>query len=151
MVHFNRFFIDNDLVWGIHRVMGSGSEPVVLALIFADKIITENNGKKGLIGVFTGLNPPNLPFTLPSWGLYISLTNIEGEHTFSINLVHRDSGQNVLAMGGKLKSEKRQDIIEMPISIGGTVFTLLGVYDLVFQLGEAIAASRTLEVAEPSK
>ena len=38
------------------------------ALLFADKIITEDNGKKGLIGVFSAFNFPSFPATAPPCG-----------------------------------------------------------------------------------
>jgi hypothetical protein len=43
------------------------------SILFADRAITENNGKKGLIGIFSAFNFPQFPAGVPSWFIYIAL------------------------------------------------------------------------------
>ena len=64
------------------------SEVNVHALLFADRIIVENNGEKGLIGVFASFSFPAFPVQAPLWYIYIALDNIRsGKHTFTLNMV----------------------------------------------------------------
>ena len=42
-------------------------EPVFLALLTADRVITEKNDKKGIIGTFNKLAAPKFPARFPPW------------------------------------------------------------------------------------
>ena len=72
------------------------SEPVLLAILFADRVITENSNKKGIIGTFDKFISPNFPASFPAWAIYVAVTNIIGNHTFRINLTHIETNTVVL-------------------------------------------------------
>jgi hypothetical protein len=42
------------------------TEPVFVALLAADRVITEDNGKKAIIGTFTQFNAPSLTSRTPT-------------------------------------------------------------------------------------
>ena len=56
-------------------------EPVFVALLIADRVITEDNQKKGIIGTFTQFTVRQVPAALPPWFIYAAVTNVVGEHT----------------------------------------------------------------------
>ena len=62
-------------------------EPVFVALLLADRVITEDNQKKAIIGTFTQFTVRQVPAGLPPWYVYAAVTNLAGEHPFSLNLV----------------------------------------------------------------
>ena len=116
------------------------------ALLFADKIIQENNGKKGLIGVFSNFNFPKFPAGVPQWFIFIAITNLIGEHTFSMNLVHDDDQLVILPMGGDLKIPEESPGTEIVIPVQGLSFPKEGDYVLTFNIDGQQIANRTLPV-----
>lgn len=44
---------------------------------FADRVITENKGKKAIIGTFSIFHSPVFPITFPPWFIYASVSNID--------------------------------------------------------------------------
>lgn len=87
-------------------------EAVCFALLFADRVITENNGKKGLIGVFSNFNFSRFPAMEPPWFIFAALANLEGKHEFSINLVRDDAQQVVLPIAGEIDVQDNGKDIE---------------------------------------
>ena len=51
-------------------------EVVLHAIVFADKAIEENNGKKGLIGIFQSFNFARFPTVAPTWYVYVAFGNV---------------------------------------------------------------------------
>ena len=74
-------------------------EPVFVALLLADRVITEDNQKKGIIGTFTQFSLRQLPAILPPWFIYAAVTNLLGDHSFSVNLVFDRSQQVIFSAG----------------------------------------------------
>ncbi|HUX21735.1 MAG TPA: hypothetical protein VMW69_10890, partial [Spirochaetia bacterium] len=60
----------------------SESEPVLAGLLFADRIITETNRKKTIVGTFNRFNAQKLPAVFPPWFIYAAVTNVTGTHSF---------------------------------------------------------------------
>ncbi|ULQ59869.1 hypothetical protein K7I13_00490 [Brucepastera parasyntrophica] len=89
------------------------AEPVLVGLLFADRIITENNGKKGIIGTFSVFSAKAFPVVFPPWSIYAAVTNLTGKHTFSINLVHDDTMQVILPINGELNAATPEDVVEL--------------------------------------
>src|SRR5262245_25181789 len=110
------------------------SEPVLVGLIFADRIITENNGKKGIIGTFTQFHAARFPVTFPPWCIYAAVTNLIGKHNFAINLVNEETSQVILPIGGEMDVKERSDVIELDPVVTGAVFPAPGNYSLVFYI-----------------
>lgn len=68
------------------------SEAVCYCLVFADRVIREDNGKVGIIGSFSQFNFPAFPATANfPWVVFLGVTNLSGKHTISMNLVHDDT------------------------------------------------------------
>ena len=122
------------------------TEPILLAILFADRIIIENNNKKGIIGTFDKFIAQSFPVTFPPWGIYVSLTNISGKHSFAITLLHLETNQIVLPINGEVESISPEQTIELTFNLAGVVFPSPGRYNLSIELGGELLGSRVLYV-----
>ncbi len=123
-------------------------EPVFIGLLFADKIITEDNGKKSIIGTFSVFNSKVYPVVFPPWFIYAGFTNIQGKHEFAINLVKDDSQQVILPISGQFDSKDRANVVELTFAIGGAVFPGAGIYSLTFHIDGKQVGSRILQAKD---
>ena len=123
------------------------SEWVVQALLTADRVIEERNGKKSLIGVFDRFNLQSFPSVgLPPWYIYASVSNLSaGAHQCVINIVSDDSHAVLFSTTGELMVNDVTQQVElfMPVSI---VFPTSGMYTVTLHLDGTEALSRTLRV-----
>ena len=82
-------------------------EMVVHALLCCDLIITENNGKKGLIGVFHSFQFPSVPAASPQWFIYCAGGSAtRGTHEFSIGITHGQSSDEVFSRHGEFRIQR---------------------------------------------
>jgi hypothetical protein len=130
-------------------------EGACYALLFADRIITEINGKKGLIGVFSDFHFPAFPAIAPPWFIYAAVSNLTGRHEFSINLVRDESQQVVLPIAGEVNFPEPGRNVELIFPIGNLTFQKAGVHTLTFnidgqQLGSRILTVRQADLPSPS-
>jgi hypothetical protein len=56
------------------------------ALLIADRVIREDNGKRGIIGSFNTFNFPAFPAVAPPFVIYANLDDFTGEHEFSLSI-----------------------------------------------------------------
>jgi len=122
-------------------------EAVCYALICADRVITENNGKKGLIGVFSGFQFPEFPSPPTQWFVYAGLANVLGRQQFSLNLVHDHSQQVLFSLAGELSVPEGNREIELVVPVGNLQFHQPGAHVLVLNIDGMPIASRMLRVA----
>jgi hypothetical protein len=122
------------------------AEPVLVGLLLADRIITEDNGKKGVIGTFSRFLAPSFPFAFPPWAIYAAVTNLEGQHEFSLNLAREDDGTVIMPLSGKLQAGSRLDVIEITPSINGLLFPSGGKYVLSFLIDDFPIGARIVFV-----
>jgi hypothetical protein len=126
-------------------------EPVLVALLFADRVLVEEgNHKKTIVGTFTEFHADKFPAVFPPWFIYAAATNIEGEHSFSLNLVLEKESQIVLGINGKMKAGHRNKVNELVFPIQRAIFPGPGTYTLTFNIGGAPVGSRLLEVIAQS-
>lgn len=124
-------------------------EPVLVALLFADRVIVEEkNKKKTIVGTFTRFYSDKFPVSFPPWYIYAAATNISGEHSFSLNLVLEKEMQVVIPINGKLKVENPRNVIELIFPIGQAIFPSQGEYTLTFNIDGTQVGSRVLEVVQ---
>jgi len=121
-------------------------ETVCFSLLFADRIITESNGKKGLIGVFSNFNFQQFPAIAPPWFIYAALANISGKHEFSINLVRDEAQHVVLPIAGEIDVQDDGKEIEIILPINNLTFQKPGLHVLTLNIDGAQIASRILRV-----
>ena len=123
------------------------AEPVLVGLLFADHIITEKNNKRGIIGTFSRFHTARFPARFPPWHIYAAVTNLAGEHDFSLNLVFDRAQQVIVPINGKFSVEEPNAVVELTFRIDGAVFPEEGKYTLTFNIDGAPVGSRVLEVA----
>ena len=121
-------------------------EPVFVALLIADRVITEDNQKKGIIGTFTQFTVRQVPAALAPWFIYAAVTNIAGEHTFSLNLLFDRSQQVIFSAGGKVSVDDPRRVVELVIQVPNVVFPDEGTYNISYHIDGDLIATRILDV-----
>lgn len=128
------------------------SEPVLVALLFADRVIVEKNNKKGIIGTFSRFYANDFPVVFAPWFVFAAVTNlVKGEHDFSLNLVYDKAKQVILPVSGKMKVEGASEVVEINIPVTGALFPGEGIYMLTFNIDGKQIGSRALEVLQRSQ
>jgi len=123
-------------------------EPVFVALLIADRVITEDNQKKGIIGTFTKFSLRQLPAILPPWFIYAAVTNLLGDHSFSVNLVFDRSQQVIFSAGGRVSVDSPRRVVELVIPVANVSFVEEGIYTVCFFIDGDQIGSRVLEVSK---
>lgn len=123
-------------------------EPVFVALLIADRVITEDNQKKGIIGTFTQFTVRQVPAALPPWFIYAAVTNLAGEHSFSLNLIFDRSQQVIFSAGGKVSVDDPRRVVELVIQVPNVVFPDEGTYNISFHIDGDLIAARILDVVK---
>ena len=127
------------------------AEPVFVALLMADRVITEDNQKKGIIGTFTRFTVRQFPALMPPWFIYAAVTNISGEHSFSVNLVSDTTQQVIFSAGGKVNVDNPRRVVELVIQVANVAFPHQGSYVVLFNIDGQQMGSRVLEVLPPEE
>jgi len=123
------------------------NEPVLVALLFADRVITENNGKKGIIGTFNRFFSKSFPITFPPWSIYAAITNLSGQHTFNFILTNTESGKEIFPIKGTFDVKEQIDVVELTFNIVGAAFDSEGKYVLSCYIDDELLGSRILIVS----
>jgi hypothetical protein len=126
-------------------------EPVLVGLLFADRVITENNGKKSIIGTFNRFIAPSFPMVFPPWFIYAAITNIDGKHEFSLSLCMDDSERLLFTLSGGIDCPDEGNVIELEAALTTVSFPSPGKYILTFQVDGFPIGSRVLTVDKVSQ
>ncbi|HUI72409.1 MAG TPA: hypothetical protein VL354_17955 [Spirochaetia bacterium] len=126
-------------------------EPVFVALLIADRVITEDNQKKAIIGTFTQFTVRQLPAALPPWFIFAAVTNLAGEHAFSLNLLFDRSQQVIFSAGGKVSVDDPRRVVELVIQVPNVVFPEEGTYNISFHIDGDLIATRILDVVKTTE
>ena len=116
------------------------------ALLIADRVIREDNGKRGIIGSFNTFNFPGFPITAPPFFVYANLEDFSGSHEFSITIAREGAELVVFSAGGEIhfKDENREAEILVPAF--SVTFPKEGSYNLILRIGNGQYGSRRLIV-----
>jgi hypothetical protein len=121
-------------------------EVVVHAFLCCDRIITENNGKKGLIGVFQSFQFPSVPSPPVPWFIYGALGSVSrGTHEFSVTVTHGQSSQEVASRSGEIHVAGEREDVELVLPVTCN-FNHFGAYVITLEVGDELVASRILRV-----
>ncbi len=124
-------------------------EIVLHAIVFADKAIEENNGKKGLIGIFQSFNFARFPTVAPTWYVYVAFGNVaKGRHDVTVNVVHDDTGSVIVRSHGEVQVRTPAADVELVFPMAGAAFRAPGVHWLTVTLDQAQIGSRVLHVGQ---
>ena len=124
-------------------------EIVLHAIVFADKAIEENNGKKGLIGIFQSFNFTRFPTVAPTWYVYVAFGNVaNGRHDVTVNVIHDDTGSVIVRSHGEVQVRTSATDVEIVFPMAGAAFRAPGVHWLTVTLDQAQIGSRVLRVGQ---
>ena len=121
-------------------------EPALTALFFADQVIVEQGTqKKSAIGIFDRFFAPQFPVSFPPWSIYASVTNLEGDHSFALNLVS-EQDEVIVALSGGFHADNISSNIDIVPRIGQAIFPRSGDYHLTFHIDGLVIGQRVLHV-----
>jgi len=116
------------------------------AILFADRVIREDNGKIGVIGIFENFFSPSVPFQPAPWGIFLGLDNVPaGHYVLTANLVHEDTQSVVLPISLNLE-QKVAGVVQIPLPVMGVPFASFGRYSFTVNLNGSQVGSRILTV-----
>lgn len=122
-------------------------EPVLVALLFADRVIVEHqNMKKTIVGTFTRFHTEKFPALFAPWFIFAAATHFVGRHPFSLDLTSEAEKQGVIAINGEVNSDDVNKVNEFIFPINKAIFPGAGMYILTFKIGDVKVGSRLLEV-----
>ena len=122
------------------------AEPLLNALLMADRIVTEDNGKKVVVGIFGKFNIPQFPATVAPWFLYAGVENLEGHNTFTFNLARADTQEVVFSAGGEVQIADPSSGVEIVLMVPPISFRTQGMHVLQFLVNGQVLISRNLPV-----
>ena len=79
------------------------------ALLMADRVIREDNGKRGIIGSFNTFTFPKFPITAPPFFVYANLEDFSEEHEFSITIAREGAELVVFSAGGEIEFQQERE------------------------------------------
>ena len=115
------------------------------ALLMADRIIREDNGKRGIIGSFNTFNFSAFPAIAPPFQVYANVENLEGVHEFSVTIAREGAELVIFSAGGEIRFESGKEV-ELIVPALGVTFPKEGVYNLIFRVGNNQYGSRRIIV-----
>ena len=127
------------------------SEPVLVALLFADRVIEEaKNHKKTIVGTFQFFHAPNYPIAFAPWYVYAAVTNVAAEqkHTFSVVLSDDESQHVLFSMGGEFGVKESAAVVELYQLLPNVVFPRPGMYNLLFHVDGRQIGCRVLHARQ---
>ena len=123
------------------------TEVAAQALLTADRVIQEGNGKHSVIGIFNHLTVDQFPAPMPPWGIYVAVANVsKGKHTFAVNIAHDNSDSVLWSAGGEVQVEEPGGL-EMGLSVAVT-FPVEGKYTVSFHVDRDVALTRSIQIAK---
>jgi len=122
-------------------------EPVLLGLLCAERVITEERTRKRtIVGTFTNFRARSFPAAFPPWFVYVSFTNVEGDHTLTLNISNRDTDLTVYSAGANFSSNDKTGQAELSIPIPNARFPEPGKYEVYVSIDGRALGARTLRV-----
>ena len=116
------------------------------ALLMADRVIREDNSKRGIIGSFNTFNFPSFPFTAPPFFVYANLEDFTGSHEFSVTIAREGAELVVFSAGGEIHFRDENREAEILVPVFGATFPREGVYNLILRIGHSQYGSRRIIV-----
>jgi hypothetical protein len=112
----------------------------------ADRVIKEDNGKRGIIGSFNTFNFPTFPFTAPPFWVYANLEDFTGDHEFSVTIAREGAELVVFSAGGEIHFQDENREAEILVPAFGVTFPKEGAYNLILRIGHSQYSSRRIIV-----
>ena len=126
------------------------TEVAAQALLTADRVIREDNGKHSVIGIFSHLVADQFPASMAPWSIYVAVANVsKGKHAFAVNIKHDGSDSVPWSAGGEIEVEAPGGV-EMSFPVALT-FPVEGKYTVSFHVDRDVALTREILVTRRSQ
>ena len=123
--------------------------PSVVALLLADHVYSEPNGKHVIAGTFAAMYAPGFPTIHPSSTLFLELTGFSGEHSLDVRLYRlRDGHELGKSPPRRIKHDDRALHLQIIISLPPLRFEEPGPYALELFWNNEYLARRKFDVIE---
>jgi hypothetical protein len=120
------------------------------ALLMADRVIKEDNGKRGIIGSFNTFNLPSFPMVAPPFYVYANLEDFSGMYEFSVTITREGAELVVFSAGGEIQIPNQEDEVDLIVPAFGVTFPKPGIYNLILKVGNSTYGSRRI-IVKPQK
>jgi hypothetical protein len=126
-------------------------KPLGVAIVICEKVITEaQSNNKTLVSTFNHIRAKTLPCRHPRMAIYVALTNGSGEK--KVELVFKLGNRAMMKLGGKIKFQNPNHVIELVFDLRSVVFPEPGLYAFeVFADDEYVFESRFNVTLEQEK
>jgi hypothetical protein len=93
-------------------------ETICLALLAADRVWVEDNGKIGMVGIFENFGLMSFPAQVTPFSLYLRLGNVpQGKNTIGIDIKNEKTDIQISNMKMELEVKIDQVIMQLPIAV----------------------------------
>lgn len=105
------------------------NEITCLALLAADRVWKEDNGKLGMVGIFDSFTLERFPTQVAPFFLYVRLGNVpKGKNEININIVSGVSKLSIANMKIELDVQVDRSIVQLPIPLPMLPLPVPGAY-----------------------
>ena len=122
-------------------------EPVLTAFLLVDSILTQDNHKKILIGLFNQFSFSKFPAQAPPWFIFAAMENLDGHNTFTCNLTAQETHMVIFSIGGEIEVNAPLGAVELAVPVPPIIFQIPGAHLLELVINGNGVASRTVQVA----
>lgn len=124
-------------------------EPVLLGLLCAERVITEaRTNRKTIVGTFSTFHSTRFPARFPPWFVYLTFTNIAGNHDVALNIYHTANAVTVYSTMAKVDIPRPDALVELDIPVVNAAFPEAGRYAVSVTIDGMELGQRSLTVAE---
>ena len=121
------------------------------ALLMADRVIIEDNGKRGIIGSFNTFNFSDFPAIAPPFFVYANLEDFSGVQEFSVTIAREGAELVVYSAGEEIHFQDENREAEVVVPAFGATFPKEGAYNLILRVGNSQFGSRRIIVNTSSR
>ncbi|MFW5729355.1 MAG: DUF6941 family protein [Spirochaetota bacterium] len=123
-------------------------EPVLLAILLADRVITEERThKKTIVGTFNNFRAQQFPAAFPPWYVYVAFTNVAGEHKLLVDIQSIENDANVYSVGATFNAQEKTVQTEVSLPVLNAAFPEPGKYAVYASIDGQTVGSRILTVS----
>ena len=121
-------------------------EPKCIALVVCDNVYTDTNGKRALIGLFTGIQAETFPIQHAKLCVFVSLTELRKQTQCRLDIVRGNDHEPILEMSGPLPQDSPTTICDLVLELNNVTFPEPGTYIVRFFGHDNILAQRPISV-----
>lgn len=109
-------------------------------LLIADRVIREDNGKFGVIGIFRNITIPEFPATAAPWHIFAHISGIppSGIMSITVNIYNKDTGDVVFTQNFDFEPEQIKGAdLDFNLQVTNVLFQKPGAYAVTVSIDGA--------------